>query len=102
MRRAIRPRPPVTVGAAMVSQLTSLPLLGIDARRYLDHVVPLCGEAVVRLGKLRLVPVDVAVTVLQGLAAPQDAATEPDGPNDDEQPRSIDDVLARVGLERKS
>jgi hypothetical protein len=67
--RAMKPRQPVAVAAVYVSQLTCLPLLGVDARRFLDVLVPKCAGDVVAIGRLRLVPLDVAVSRLRELAA---------------------------------
>lgn len=97
--RRLRPRQPLALAAATVSQLTCLSLLGVDPRRYLDHLVPLCGDEIARLGRLRVVPMDVAVEALRRLAA------RGEGPADDEfedtdEPRSVDDVLAQIGRER--
>jgi hypothetical protein len=108
MPRQLRPRQPVAVAAAYVSQLTCLQLLGIDARRYLETVVPRCKGDVVPLGKLRLVPLDVAVLRLRELAASDDDehrgvaadASEVDVEAEDDQPTSVDAVLRRLGKER--
>jgi len=101
-RRHLKPRAPLTVAAAMVSQLTCLVLLGIDPRRYLELLLPLCAGQVTALGKLRLVPLDVAVAKLGELATDCDLnigiAPENDH-GDDDQPTSVNDVLARVGHE---
>jgi len=99
MARALRPRPPVALSAAMVSQLTSLPLLGIDPRRYLDLVVPLAREHVIAIGKLRPLPLDVAVEALRGLAAGDEQPAEP-AADEPRQPETGDDVLRALGLER--
>lgn len=99
--RKVRPRPAVALRASFVSQETSLQLLGVDARRYLDLVVPLCKGAVVSLGKLRLVPLDDAEAALRGLASNDSTSSEVD---DDDvrvgQPETVDAVLAAIGRVR--
>lgn len=94
MKRALKPRATVAAYAAFVSQLTSLLLLGVDPRRYLDLVVPLCRGHVTELGKLRLIPLDVAVEALRSLANAEPAAPVAD--TDDEAP-TRDAILARIG-----
>ena len=87
-----------------MSQENCFAVLGVDPRRYLDRVVPLCRGHVVSLGKLRLTPVDVAEEKLRELTTIQ-GDTERFGSerdDDEDQPRSIDDVLRAVGRERTS
>ena len=86
----------------MVSQLTALSLLGVDGRRFLERVVPLCGGHVVPLGNLRLVSLDVAEAALHAIAdAGDDVQAAEDGVGDlDEQPDTLDAVLAHVGRRR--
>lgn len=103
-RRKLRPRAPVAIAAAMVSQLNCEALLGMDSRRYLDLLLPICKGAVVRLGKLRLIPLDVAVARLRALStvAPVDAPVAGDGDDQDQdpQPESADAFLASIGRRR--
>ncbi len=99
MGRALKPRAAVALAASFVSQLTCLVLLGIDPRRYLDVLVPRC-RGVVHVGRLRLVPLDVAVEALRGLAA--DVDTEgADNANaaSERQPESAAEVLGALGYE---
>jgi hypothetical protein len=96
--RARRPREPVHVAAAMVSQLTCTALLGIDPRRYLDALIPLCKGDVTPLGRLRIVPLDIAVAALRRLAV-TDAGEEAPA-RVERQPETADEVLAALGLER--
>ena len=96
--RKLRPREAVTTSAFFVSQLTCVPLLGIDARRYLDlvreHDLPRT-----RVGKLVLVEVRVISSLLSHLAVDGDSAsTEPTVVvDDDDEPTTVDGVLARIG-----
>jgi hypothetical protein len=99
MARNLKPRAPVVVSAASVSQLTCLALLGVDPRRFLDVLIPRCSN-VAKLGRLRLVPLEDAVEGLRTLAVDDsesaDEAVEPS----EGQPESADEVLAALGMER--
>jgi hypothetical protein len=95
----MKPRPPVIVGAAMVSQLNSLPLLGVDPRRFLDLVVPACCQ-VVPLGRLRIVSLDDAIEALRSLANDGAKTAEEGRRCDALQPETVDQVLAALGMER--
>ena len=96
----MRPHAPVVTAAQFVSQLSCAALLGVDPRRFLDVVVPLCRPDVVHVGKLRLIEVARAVDVLRGMVAGDGA----EGPTTDEdepgQPETAEEVLAALGLER--
>jgi hypothetical protein len=95
MKRATKPRPPVALRASFVSQENCFAVLGVDPRRYLERVVPLCRGHVIALGKLRLTPIDVAEEKLCEMAA------TPSADDDDEcQPRSVNEVLRAVGRAR--
>lgn len=100
--RTLKPRTPIAVQAAFVSQENCAALLGVNPRRFLEHVVPLCGGHVVKLGKLRLVPLDVAIAKLRALASSDDVEgidlTRDD--DDDPQPQTADDVLRALGKTR--
>jgi hypothetical protein len=90
------------VSPATVSQLTSLAILGVDERRFLELLVPRC-KRVAHVGRLRLVPLDEAMRALATLA---NDATPPmpggnDDPGDERQPETVDDFLAVMGLRRK-
>lgn len=95
-KRTLKPRQPVAMAAAMISQLTSMPLIGVDERRFLDVVVPMCRDVVVSVGRLRLVPLDIAVERLRATAVGADAEA-PD--SDVSQPETAAAVLARLGKE---
>ena len=97
MSRTIRPTAPVAVTPCFVSQTTSLAVLGIDPMRYLDHLLPLCRDHIVRVGKLRLLPLHIAVDALRSLADSPEVDIAPDGPS---QPETADSVLEALGLER--
>jgi hypothetical protein len=64
------PRAPVVVRAAYVSQETCRELLGIDARRYLELLVPLCRGDVALEHLARLV-----LALLRGLGVELGALT---------------------------
>jgi len=97
MKRSVKPRAPVAIAPAMVSQLNCEPLLAVDPRRYLDLVLPLCKGHVIPVGKLRLVPLDVAVDALRGLTVYGDDEAPP--ADDPRQPETAEAVLAALGLE---
>jgi len=73
-----------------------MPLLGIDARRYLDlireHDLPRT-----RVGKLVLVEVRVISSLLSQLAVDADNTPTEPAVDDDDAPTTADDVLARIG-----
>ena len=100
------PRAVAPVRAAFVSQLTCEAVLGIDSRRFLEVLVPRCGRHVSKVGKLRVVPLDVAERVLRAMAEEQRAANDSDdgkaerAPVVDVVPETVDGVLAKMGYER--
>ena len=100
----MRRRAPIMVRSAYVSQENCRELLGVDARRFLELVVPLCAGHVTPLGKLRLVPLDVAEERLHARARhqePDDGESVDDDHDDDApQPESMDEVLAAIGKRR--
>jgi hypothetical protein len=98
MPRPIRPRAPIVAAAQFVSQLTCLVLLGVDPRRFLDLVVPVCRPDVVRVGRLRLVPLEVAVQAIRSMTT-EDEGAEPDDHDDDGQPETVAGVLGAIGME---
>jgi hypothetical protein len=108
VKRPTKPRPPVALRASFVSQENCFAVLGVDPRRYLERVVPICQGHVIALGKLRLTPIDVAEEKLREMAAaPSVDASAPDSDehqdDDDEdegQPRSVNEVLRAVGRAR--
>jgi hypothetical protein len=79
-----------------------VPVLGIDARRYLEQLLPLCAGSISRVGRLRLVPVDVALAALERLAAADvpPPLAQTDGDDDADDPLTADDVLGRLGRRR--
>ena len=94
--RTLKARPAIAMRASFVSQENTRELLGIDARRFLERVVPLCRPSVTALGKLRLVPIDVAEEAIRRLASAE-VETSTDG--DDPQPETAAAVLSALGKE---
>ncbi len=97
MTRKLLPRPPVVVAPLLVSQLNSLAVAGIDARRFLELVRD-CKLAHGRRGKLVFVSAEVLREALAGTTAAEKDATVDDV--DDvtgDDPRSVDDVLRLIG-----
>jgi hypothetical protein len=109
VKRELRPKPDVGVTPATVSQLTSLAALGIDERRFLEQVVPLC-RSVAKVGRLRVVPVAEALRALEKLAPADEAPTRDvsgqapsvakTGEDEAIDFASPDEVLARLGRRR--
>jgi hypothetical protein len=100
MPRVLKKRAPVAIAPVMISQLNSEPGIGVDHRRFLDQVVPLCRPHVMAVGRLRIVPLEVALDALQQMVLSGDS----DPPADDHadvpaQPETEDAVLAELGLE---
>ena len=96
----MRRREPVVVRAAFVSQENCRELLGIDARRFLELLLPLCTGHVTPLGKLRLVPLGVAEDRLQAHARDGDPTGDDDQRELEPQPETADEVLAMLGRRR--
>ncbi len=103
MSRTLRSREPITTAPSHVSQLNCMPILGIDARRYLEFIreyeVP---HACV--GKLRVAELHVLRDRLRQLATSTtlDVADDLDVQgiepcNEDDQPETVDAVLAKLG-----
>jgi hypothetical protein len=106
--RNVKQQPDVAATAMVVSQLNCQPLLGIDDRRYLEQLLPLCKGHVAPLGRLRLVPVAVAMAAIAKLAASTSASNEErdeitiEEQDDDNAPRTADEALARLGVRKRS
>jgi hypothetical protein len=82
----------------MVSQLTSEAVLGCNARRYLEEIVPIVeahGFLVARIGKLRIASVEEVESAL--LAPRAEGMTEQKTSIDDGAPESVSAVLAHLG-----
>jgi hypothetical protein len=100
MPRAMKPRPAMVVRPSFVSQENCFAVLGVTPRKYLELIVPGCDHAS-RLGKTVCVPLDEAEHAVLAMAVVGDETAKDDVERgDDDQPRSIDDVLRAVGRER--
>jgi hypothetical protein len=100
-RRTLRPRPSVVVRPSYISNETCFAIGSIVARKFVELIVPKCHE-VTRLGRTVMVPIDEFERVVRELGQVDVDAGEgesAEGPADDE-PRSVDDVLRRIGKER--
>ena len=105
MSRKLRPREPITTAPSHVSQLNCAPLLGIDPRRFLDF---LRAEQIPHacIGKLRIAEVEVLrdrlrkLSTSTGVDIEQEDLGEARAMGDDDQPRSVDAVLAKLGRRR--
>jgi hypothetical protein len=98
-RRALRPRAPMALRVSFVSQENCLAILGIVPRKFREVIVPRCAH-VTRIGKTALVPIDEAEQAVMDLGTCVEPEAGHDQGDDDEgQPRSVDDVLARIGRE---
>jgi hypothetical protein len=99
--RQHRPRAPVAMRPSFVSQENCAAILGVNARRYLERVVPRCKDRVISVGKLRLIAIDDAEAALRGLAASAGTSSDDEGDEPQErQPQTTEEVLAMLGLER--
>jgi len=96
-RRASTTRSVVGVRSVMVSQLTSEIVLGCNARRFLEEIVPAVearGFPVARVGKLRIASVEDVESALLVERNPEDA---PEHPASERTPENVADVLAQLG-----
>jgi hypothetical protein len=97
-KRNLRPRPPIVVAVAHVSQLNVEPVFGINAGRYLEVLAAHPEVPRAELGKLRLVAVDDMRALLDRIASSTD---EDDGGRDrvdvEEQPSTAAEVLRLLG-----
>jgi hypothetical protein len=100
MRRPRTPRASIVVRPSFVSQETAFTVLGLAPRKFLDVLVPRCRADVVRVGRTVLLPTEVAEVALRSLTA--DRATTPEHNDDDEQPATVDAILASVGMHRRT
>lgn len=99
-RRKLKLRPPIAVQPVFASQLNCEQLLGVNSRRYLDIFLPLCAGHVIPLGKLRLVPLEVAVDALRSMAiADGSPAVDAGDSDDDDLPVTAEQVRRRMGRE---
>ncbi len=97
-KRQMKPREPIAPHALSVSQLTTLALLGIDPRRYLDllaaHSVPHA-----RVGKLRVALLDDVRATIRRISESSDDTPEAEC---ERQPETADEVLSKLGLRRSA
>ena len=96
-------KPTVPVQPSTVSQLTSIAVLGVDPRRYLELVVPKCTQ-VSHVGRLRVVPIEDAIRALLLVAADATNDASPvaeDSPDVEVQPETADGFLAAIGRRRR-
>ena len=104
MKRPLLPRPGQTITPVLVTQLNCDAVIGVDPRRYLEKVVPLCPGHVAEIGKLRAVPVAVVLEAMRTLAGTRatEAGATPIALGDDDELDTADKVLARLGMRRAS
>ena len=102
MIRNRTPRPPVVVRPSFVSQETAFTVLGLTSRKFLDVLVPRCRADVVRVGRTVLLPTEVAEVALRSLTGDHATATPEHDADDDEQPVTVDSILASVGMHRRT
>jgi hypothetical protein len=94
--RKLKPRPATVLRASFVSQETSLALLALVGRKFLEVIVPRC-ERVTRIGKTVLVELDEAERVIRELGAAVTSDGDQSEPTD--QPQTANDVLRAIGFE---
>ena len=104
----MKPRPTLLVRPLFVSQDNSFAILGITPRKFREVVVPMCRDAVVRIGKSALVPTDIAERRLCALASGRGAedlgpAIEPanDRDDNDDETQTVDEILRALGRQRE-
>jgi hypothetical protein len=102
MARNLRPREPIAPAPTHVSQLTSLPIAGIDSRRYLELLIEHPEVPRACVGRLRVVSIDDLRALLARIASTSAPETTPAGLGDDDQLRSADDALRALGMRRAS
>jgi hypothetical protein len=95
------PRPPLAVRPSFVSQETSFAVLGLPPRKFLEALVPRCQDDVVRIGRTVLLPIEAAEAALRSLRA-EASVTVQEEERGDEQPESVDAVLASVNMKRSA
>ena len=83
-----------------VSQETAFAVLGLPPRKFLEVLVPRCRNAVVRVGRTVLLPIDAAEAALLSLADESATFADADEVNLGEHPVSVDAVLASVNMRR--
>jgi hypothetical protein len=99
--RPRKPGPPVVVRPSFVSQDSSPALLGLSPRKFLEVIVPKCAGDVVRVGRTVLLPIEAAEAALRSLRAEASVTVQEDE-RGDEQPESVDAVLASVNMKRSA
>jgi len=99
--RTRRSVPPVVMRPSFVSQSTTLALLGLCPRKFLEVLVPKCKADVIRVGRTVLIPLDVAEATLRTLAMDAVELGDDTVAEDDVQFASVDAVLASVGARRR-
>jgi hypothetical protein len=102
MPRHSKPRPPVVVRPSFVSQDSSLALLGLCARKFLDVLVPRCARDVVRVGRTVLIPLEVAEGALRALSMGGDSNPDSTASDENALPTNVDAVLASVGMRQSA
>jgi hypothetical protein len=101
MTRNLRPRPAVVLRPSYVSDATCFAILGITPRKFRERIVPRC-ERVSRLGHTVAVELEEAERAMRALSSsPDEEAIDLTRDDDeDDQPQTPDEFLARLGRER--
>lgn len=100
-KRATKPRDPIATAPTHVSQLNVTPIVGIDARRYLDLLVAHPEVPRAAVGRLRIVALEDLRSLLSRIATTSTTETAVDTDTDDA-PMTADAVLSRIGMRRAS
>ncbi len=100
MTRTIRQPDSIAVQAVVVTQENCASVLGIDPRRYLERIIPLCAGHVAQLGRLRAIPVSIVLQKLREIARTAAGGELTPAVAADDELQSVDDVLRALGMRR--
>lgn len=96
-----RPRPPIAVAPLAISTETCLQLGGITDRKMRDALSRFPDVPRSRIGHTILVTPEAFAELLERTRVTEGDANElADQSEDDDQPKSVDDVLRKLGKER--
>ena len=94
-----RPRPPIAVAPLAISTETCLQLGGITGRKMRDALARFPDVPRSRMGHTLLVTPEAFAELLERTRVTEgDVANQ--GEDEDDQPRSVDDLLRKLGKER--
>ena len=98
--RARRPRPPIAVAPLAISTENSLQLGGLQPRKFRDALARCPEIPRSRIGHTLLVTAEAFGELLDRLRVTDGGEVDAHQGEEDDQPKSIDDVLRMLGKER--